>query len=138
MLRLLLLIGVIPVGLGAMFLLWWLKGHSNEIGEDMTERLDRETALPIEMQGRWVDADDGSSELIVDGGNIIYLGDVVDHDFKLVRHIDGAITVSLGVEDEDRIDDFQQASITELVITPEGEFHGYNVSFSSRFVRQGD
>ena len=48
-----------------------------------------------------------------------------------------ALTVSLGVDDEASEDTFQRANITGLVITPEGEFHAYNVKFAARFVRTG-
>jgi hypothetical protein len=34
------------------------------------DRLKREAPLPEAMQGRWVEADDPSSELVVEGGEI--------------------------------------------------------------------
>ena len=101
------------------------------------DRLGREAALPREMQGRWVDADDASSELIVNGGEITCFGRLVEYDYKEVVEKDGALTVSLGVDDEANEDAFQRANITGLVITPEGEFHAYNVKFATRFVKAG-
>ena len=102
------------------------------------DRLGREAALPPEMQGRWVDADDASSELIVTGGEITCFGRPVEYDYKEIVEQDGALTVSLGVDDEAREDTFQRANITGLVITPEGEFHAYNVKFATQFVRTSD
>jgi hypothetical protein len=98
-------------------------------------RLGREAALPREMQGRWVDADDASSELIVNGGEITCFGRPVEYDYKEIIEEDGALTVSLGVDDGAGDDTFQRANITGLVITPRGEFHAYNVKFAARFVR---
>ncbi|WP_420859822.1 hypothetical protein [Marivivens marinus] len=99
------------------------------------KEFDRSAPLPAEMQGRWVEAEDGQSELVIEGGEITCFGARVDYDYKIMGIEDGAIVVSLKVNDLDREDKFQQANITELVITPEGEFHVYNVSFSSQFVR---
>lgn len=99
------------------------------------ERTGRETPLPNEMQGRWTDVEDESSELIVEGGEITCFGQRVEYDYKLIDEDDGALTVSLRVDDESTEDEFQRANITELVITPEGEFHAYNVKFASQFCR---
>ena len=99
------------------------------------ERAGRDAPLPGEMQGRWVDVDDPASELIVSGGEISYSGAVVEYDYKLVAREHGALTVSLKINDEAGEDTFQRASITELVVTPDGEFHAYNVKFASQFVR---
>ena len=52
--------------------------------------------------------------------------------------IDGALTVSLKINDEANEDTFERSNITGLVITPEGEFHAYNVKFASHFVRASD
>jgi hypothetical protein len=100
-------------------------------------RLGREAALPREMQGRWVDADDASSELIVNGGEITCFGRPVEYDHKEIVEEDGALTISLRGDDEASEDAFQRANITGLVITPEGELHAYNVKFAARFVRTG-
>lgn len=97
----------------------------------------REEPLPDQMQGRWVDADDPLSELVVAGGEIICFGSVVDYDYKVIVEKDGALTISLGVDDDSNLDDFQRANITGLVITPDGQFHAYNVRFGLRFVRLG-
>jgi hypothetical protein len=100
-------------------------------------RLGRDAALPREMQGRWVDADDASSELIVNGGEITCFGRPVEYDFKDIVEKSGALTVTLRVDDDASEDTFQRANITGLVITPEGQFHAYNVKFATRFVRSG-
>lgn len=93
-------------------------------------------SLPEEMQGRWIGADDPSSELVVCGGEVTCFGEPVDYDYKLIDSEDGAITVSLKIEDEANEDSFQRSNVTELVITPEGEFHAYNVKFVSQFVQR--
>ncbi|MEM8977897.1 MAG: hypothetical protein AAGD04_00275 [Pseudomonadota bacterium] len=99
------------------------------------ERFERLVPLPDVMQGRWVALDDNASELIISGGEINSFGSLVEYDYKLIGIEDGATIVSLKTNDTDQEDAFQQANITELVITPEGEFHAYNVSFSSQFVQ---
>ncbi len=87
------------------------------------------------MQGHWVGVDDPASELIVDGGEIICFGTIVNYDHKEVVQKDGALTVSLGIDDDSKLDAFQRANITGLVLTPEGQFHAYNVKFALQFVR---
>ncbi len=99
------------------------------------ERVERDAPLPSEMQGRWVDVDDRASELIVSGGEVTCFGQPVEYDYKLVGEDDGALTVSLKINDDAGEDTFQRSNITELVVTPEGEFHAYNVKFASQFVR---
>jgi hypothetical protein len=101
------------------------------------ERLGRDAPLPPEMQGRWTDVEDATSELIVQGGEVTCFGKPVAYDFKLVGKEDGALTASLKIEDEAAEDTFQRANVTELVITPEGDFHAYNVKFASQFERAG-
>lgn len=98
-------------------------------------RAGREAPLPPEMQGRWVDADEGASELIVDGSEITCFGAVVDYDYKEVDEKDGALTISLRVEDPTLEDAFERANVTGLVITPDGELHAYNAKFASQYVR---
>jgi len=88
------------------------------------------------MQGCWVDADDQASELSINGGEIFCFGKVVEYDYKLIREEGGALTVSLKVNDQANEDTFQRANITELVVTPEGDFHAYNTQFASQFVRE--
>lgn len=78
------------------------------------ERLGREASLPDEMQGRWRDVDDPTTELVVDGGEVICFGQAVAYDYKLLGSEDGATIVSLKIEDMDREDTFQRANITEL------------------------
>jgi hypothetical protein len=98
-------------------------------------RLGRAAPLPEEMQGRWVDADDGSSELIVTGGEITCYGAPVEYDHKDIVEQDGALVVELGIDDAANEDSFQRANISGLVITPDGDFLVYNVKFGARFVR---
>lgn len=101
------------------------------------ERQGRDVSLPALMQGSWVDVNDAASELVVVGGQVVCFGHEIVYDYKLVGTVDGALTVSLKIEDEAREDDFQRANITELVITPEGEFHAYNTRFASQFTKAG-
>src|SRR5688500_328365 len=98
-------------------------------------RLGRGAPLPRSMQGRWIEAEEPSSELIVNDGEITCFGRFVEYDFKEIDEVDGARTVSLKINDEANEDAFQRSNITELVLTPEGEFHVYNVKFASQFVR---
>lgn len=102
------------------------------------ERFDRKSPLPAEMQGEWSDVEHPASRLIIQGGEIICFGETVVYDYKLVDTVDGALTVSLRIEDQTAEDAFQRANITELVVTPEGDFHAYNVKFSSEFKRADD
>lgn len=99
------------------------------------EQMPREVPLPAQMQGRWIDAEDSSVELIVSGGEVSCFGQTVDYDYKLIGEEDGALTVSLRVNDDADEDTFQRANITGLVVTPDSEFHAYNVKFASQFVR---
>jgi hypothetical protein len=99
------------------------------------ERVGRDAPLPTEMQGCWVDVEDPSSELVVTGGEVSFVGQGVEYDYKLIGEDDGALTVSLKVNDATKEDTFQRSNITELVVTPEGDFHAYNVKFASQFVR---
>lgn len=96
---------------------------------------DRSAPLPVEMQGRRIGIDNPSEELIVEGGEITCFGSRVDYDCKQIRREHGALTVDLGIEDPAEEDDFHRRNITGLVITPEGEFHVYNVRFACQFVR---
>ena len=98
-------------------------------------QLMREVPLPKQMQGRWVDADNPLSELVIDGGEITCFGATVDYDHKFIVEKDGALTVSLGIDDESKLDTFHRANITGLVIAPDGSFHAYNVRFGAHFVR---
>ena len=102
------------------------------------ERLGRDVPLPGEMQGRWTEVEDPASELIVEGGAVTCFGQPVAYDYKIVDTDHDALTVSLKINDEAGEDSFQRANITELVITPEGELHAYNVRFASQFERAGD
>ncbi|MEP9389485.1 hypothetical protein [Mesorhizobium sp. KR9-304] len=98
-------------------------------------RLDRNAPLPDEMQGRWVEVDNGSI-LIIDGGEITCFGQVVEYDYKEISEVAGGLTVTLGVDDKAQEDTFQRANITGLVISPEGDFLAYNVKFGCEFVRE--
>ena len=97
----------------------------------------RETPLPEGMQGKWHVEDEPGSILIVDGGEITCFGAIIDYDYKQVEVVDGAITVELKVNDVSREDAFSRANINGLVITPDGEFLGYNTKFSVQFLREG-
>jgi hypothetical protein len=99
------------------------------------QRLDRLAPLPDAMQGRWVAVDDPGETLLVAGGEVICFGSAVAYDYKLVEVVDDALTVSLKVTDPAAEDEFQRANVTGLVITPEGEFHAWNVKFASQFQR---
>jgi len=99
------------------------------------ERVGRDAPLPDEMQGRWTDVEDPTSELIVQGGEVTCFGQPVAYDYKLTDAVDGALTVSLKIDDQAKEDTFQRANVTVLVITPEGDFHAYNVKFASQFER---
>lgn len=101
------------------------------------ERLRPDAPLPSEMQGRWVDVENPFSELIIQGGEVVCFGQVIQHDYKLVDTVEGALTVSLKIDDEAREDTFQRSNITEIVITPDGEFHAYNIRFASQFAKVG-
>lgn len=46
------------------------------------ERLGREAPLPNEMQGRWIDVEDPTSMLIIDGGEVVCFGQPVAYDYK--------------------------------------------------------
>lgn len=99
------------------------------------ERLGRDAPFPAEMQGRWRDVETPRSELIVKGSDVVCFGETVAYDYKLVDTVDGALTVSLKIDDQAGEDDFQRSNITELVVTPEGDLHAYNVKFASQFER---
>jgi hypothetical protein len=99
------------------------------------QRVERDVPLPNEMQGKWIDVDDPASELVIHGGEVNCFGQAVAYDYKEIAERDGALTVSLKVSDPANEDSFQRANITELVITPEGDFHAYNVKFASQLVR---
>jgi len=94
----------------------------------------RPTPLPAPMQGRWQDVDEGCA-LVVDGFDVSYRDIPVAHDFFHVTETEGALTVSLGVDDPQREDSFQRENIAGLVIDPEGRFHGYNTRFAATFER---
>ena len=95
----------------------------------------RHKPLPSKMQGRWVDEDNPCSELNITGSEIRCFGDVVVYDYMEINECDGALMVSLKIDDQTNEDKFQRANITNLVITPQGEFYAFNVKFACRFVR---
>ena len=97
----------------------------------------RDEPLPSEIQGLWVDANDPTVKFTVCGAEIICFGRAIEYDYKEFHEDDGALTVSLKVNDEAQEESFQRRNITGLVITPEGEFHAYNVKFASHLVRAG-
>jgi uncharacterized glyoxalase superfamily protein PhnB len=99
------------------------------------KRLRGQEPLPELMQGRWVDVDESTAELVIDGGEISCFGSTVDYDFKEIVEAEGALTVSLHIDDEGKIDDFDRANITGLVVIPEGKFLAYNAKFATQFIR---
>ncbi|QVM83358.1 hypothetical protein [Novosphingobium decolorationis] len=99
------------------------------------ERRERDAPLPVEMQGRWRDIEDPASELFIKGGEIVCFARVIDYDYMVVATDDGALTVSLKLNDAAAEEAFQRANVTELVMTPDGELHAYNVRFASQFQR---
>ena len=109
--------------------------HRAHARERLVNLTGRNEPLPRQMQGRWIGADDPLSELVVDGGEIVCFGAIVNYDHKVVSEEGGALNVSLDVADESRLDDFQRENIAGLVITPEGRFLVYNVRFGLEFVR---
>ena len=98
-------------------------------------RFRRDAPLPEIMQGRWVELGEPTSFLVVAGGEIECFGARVAYDYKDIAEVDGMVSVTLGTDDADDIDTFARAHITGLVVTPEGEFHVYNVKFGAQFVR---
>ncbi|MEZ5938056.1 MAG: hypothetical protein R3C52_07535 [Hyphomonadaceae bacterium] len=96
-------------------------------------KLERQVPLPEAMQGRWKTVAD-QEELAITGGEIHGFGKVVEYDWKMIEEIDGALCVQLGVNDTslEGQDAFAAQHITNLVITPDGEFHVYNVKFSEQ------
>ena len=111
------------------------KLEDGRLGGERMERLERDAPLPPGMQGRWIDVEDSTSELIVEGSEITCFGRPVIYDYKLLDRIDGALTVSLQIDDQAGEDTFQRSNITDLVITPDGEFHAYNVKFAMQLAR---
>jgi hypothetical protein len=101
-------------------------------------RLGREAPLPEAMQGRWRVEGEPDSELVVAGGEVTCFGAVVDYDYKEIVSEHGALTVTLCTSDPANEDSFSRANITALVITPDGEFLGYNVKFGCEFVKPAD
>jgi hypothetical protein len=91
---------------------------------------DRQTPFPAAIQGSWVDRDDPSATLIIEGAEITCFGASIAYDFKEISEVEDALTFELRVSDPSREDDFQRANITGLVISPEGEFFAYNIRFS--------
>jgi hypothetical protein len=101
-------------------------------------RAGRDSPLPEPMQGRWIVDEEPLSELRIAGGEIDCFGAPVDYDYKEIASIDGALSVELHANDSGDEDSFQRANITGLVITPEGDFLGYNAKSGYRFVRAAD
>lgn len=94
----------------------------------------RETPFPTEMQGRWLISDEPTAEMIIEGGEISCFGQKIDYDYKEIHTIEGALTVELRITDQEGNYDFRH-NITGLVISPAGDFLGYNAKFGVQFVR---
>jgi hypothetical protein len=107
-------------------------------GKKAMKKLDRSVPLPKAMQGRWITLDD-QEEITIAGSEISGFGRVVEYDWKTIEEVDGALVVDLGVNDTslEGQDAFARRHITNLVITPEGEFHVYNVKFAAQLERLG-
>ena len=101
----------------------------------MADEFDRAAPLPALMQGSWVEVDDPSGALVIEGGEVRYRGRGVDYDRKIVGKNDGALTVDLKIDDRAREDAFCRENLTGLVIDPQGNFHAFNVKFASKFTR---
>lgn len=88
------------------------------------------------MQGRWTTLAD-QEEITITGGEIHGFGGVVEYDWKTVEKVDGALCVNLGLNDAslEVQDAFARRHITNLIFTPEGEFHVYNVKFAEQLQR---
>lgn len=80
-----------------------------------------------------MDPENGAT-LIVDGDRVVFQGNPVRHDWYEVEEIDGALCVNFMVDDSERVDSFARENLTNLVIDPEGRFHGYNTKFACTFV----
>jgi hypothetical protein len=76
------------------------------------DRVGRDVPLPEGMQGLWKDIDDPTRKLVVQGGEVIYSGEAVNYDYKLIDQEDEAHTVSLKINDVEAEDEFQRANIT--------------------------
>jgi hypothetical protein len=100
-------------------------------------RLGREAPLPDEMQGRWVDSEDPSFVVVIDGGEVTYRQTRSEYDYKEIAHQDGALCVFFGVDDEAKEDDFARGSVNGLAMTPDGELHMWNMKFACQLVRPG-
>lgn len=87
------------------------------------------------MQGHWRAVEERDVEVAISGGEVVAFGRPVDYDTKTIEHVDGAVVVTLEVADPDREDAFVRENIVGLVITPDGEFHVYNVKFGMQLER---
>jgi hypothetical protein len=58
-----------------------------------------------------------------------------EYDYKEIKKLDGALMVSLEIDDVSQEYDFQRRHLTNLIITPGGKFFVYNVKFVSEFAR---
>ena len=95
----------------------------------------RPTPLPAPMQGRWLDVADVGGVLLIEGFDVSYRGVAVTHNFFRIAEQDGALNVTLGVDDPTREDSFARENLTGLVIDPEGQFHAWNTRFGATFER---
>ena len=102
------------------------------------QRIDRGASFPKAMQGKWIEVDDPTSEMVILGGEVTCFGTTVDYDYKEIVEIGGNQAVNLKVWDYSAEHSFQRTNITGLVIDSEGRFHVFNVKFSSTFARPKD
>ncbi|WP_430423997.1 hypothetical protein [Phenylobacterium sp.] len=101
-------------------------------------RSPREAPLPPQMQGRWTLPDDPSFEVRIEGGEVIWAGAASNYDYKETEESEGAVAVSLCIEDAEGADEFGHASILGLLHTPEGQLHVHNLDFAEQLVRSSD
>lgn len=98
---------------------------------DSGQSLGREAPFPLEMQGRWVEDEDRTWEVIVSGSEISWGG--IDGDYQnktFTVYEDGTIAVTLELEGEAEPEDYIQ-----LAFLPDGSMFAHNVHFVARLVR---
>ncbi|RNJ61364.1 MAG: hypothetical protein EDM03_16100 [Porphyrobacter sp. IPPAS B-1204] len=100
----------------------------------MMSRFTRKDELPPQMQGDWVDPEDGAT-LVIAGSDARFQGASIQYDWFEVEEKSGALCVYFGIDDPAREDNFVRENLVGLVIDPEGNFHGYNTKFGCTFVK---
>lgn len=99
------------------------------------ERSGHETPLPSEMQGRWVEANDPSYEMIISDGEIVLCGQPVDYKHKILSiEESGALMVELEFPNEVEL---HVQEITMMFYWPDGRMHTMNEHGVAELVRAG-